>query len=301
MNKLEKAAKNAVALVKPKKNEKILIITDKETLEVGKSLMNASNGLMVIIPTMKRHREEPPKEIAKLMLDYDVIFCPTKYSLTHTDALRKAKKKGARIATLPGITKEIFIRGLLADQKKMQKLTWNLEKLMKKAGIMRFVAKDTDIVFEIKGRKISAGDGDISHKSALHNLPAGETGTSPVEGRSHGYFTGKHRDMKARFIVRNGKVVKVVGNKIVKDAVKKYKNADNIAECSIGTNHGVKFSNVTLEAEKKFGTCHIAIGESRSMGGKVASDIHWDFVIDKPTIYLDSKKIMEKGKLCIRN
>jgi len=47
--------------------------------------------------------EEPPMFIAQAMLGADVVICSTKYSLTHTIALKNAAKNNARIATMPGI------------------------------------------------------------------------------------------------------------------------------------------------------------------------------------------------------
>ncbi|MBS7621234.1 aminopeptidase, partial [Candidatus Bathyarchaeota archaeon] len=54
-----------------------------------------------------------------------------------------------------------------------------------------------------------------------------------------------------------------------------------------------------LESEKIRGTVHLAIGDNSHMGGKVSSDLHQDFIIPKPTLIFDGKKIMENGKLLV--
>jgi len=48
------------------------------------------------------------------------------------------------------------------------------------------------------------------------------------------------------------------------------------------------------------GTAHLAIGNNTSMpGGNTYSEIHLDGVFNKPTIWLDGKLLMEKGKILI--
>ena len=89
---------------------------------------------------------------------------------------------------------------------------------------------------------------------------------------------------------------------MIEDAKKidKNNNASYVAEFAIGTNPSAKITGVILEDEKVLGTCHIAFGDNTSFpGGKNKSIIHLDIIILKPTIKLDKKIIMEKGKLLI--
>ena len=51
-----------------------------------------------------------------------------------------------------------------------------------------------------------------------------------------------------------------------------------------------------LEDEKMLGTVHIALGNNLSFGGDNDVPLHLDGVITRPDIYVDDKKIMEKGK-----
>ncbi len=74
----------------------------------------------------KINGEEPSPEVAELMQKFDVVLIPTSKSLTHTSARRAASAKGVRVATFPGITKEVMIRGMNADYNKISKLTVKL-------------------------------------------------------------------------------------------------------------------------------------------------------------------------------
>jgi leucyl aminopeptidase (aminopeptidase T) len=70
----------------------------------------------------------------------------------------------------------------------------------------------------------------------------------------------------------------------------------NIAEFGIGTNDKAKLSGMLLEDEKVLGTVHIALGDNKTMGGKVHVPLHLDGVITNPTILVDSTPIMRSGR-----
>ena len=71
----------------------------------------------------KNSGEEPPAPIAQLMAESNVVLCPTTKSLSHTQARRNASGRGARIASLPRVTKEMVIRCLTADYGSIAVLT----------------------------------------------------------------------------------------------------------------------------------------------------------------------------------
>src|SRR5690606_13375314 len=118
-----------------KKNEKILIITDEQKRKIGFSLYENAlklghESLYVEMKSRKQNGEEPPDEIAGLMQKFDVVFCPTTKSLTHTDARRAASAKGVRVATFPGTTEDVMDRGMNADYNKIAKLTLKLKDIL---------------------------------------------------------------------------------------------------------------------------------------------------------------------------
>jgi leucyl aminopeptidase (aminopeptidase T) len=45
-----------------------------------------------------------------------------------------------------------------------------------------------------------------------------------------------------------------------------------------------------------WGTIHIAFGMNESMGGTRVSDIHYDCIINSPTVWIDDVKVMDAGK-----
>ena len=318
LSKLDSASVIAIQqCMAVKQNEKVLVITDEIKREIGYSLYSNAirlgfKSLLVEMKSGKINGEEPSEEIAHLMGKFDVVFIPTAKSLTHTDARRNASKKGARIATFPGITKEVMIRGLNADYKKISKLSIKLANVLEKGNEIRVTAPaGTDITFKIKGRKAIASKGLFHKKGESGNLPTGETFLAPVEGTSNGVFVvdgsmaglGLIKNASIKIEVKNGYATKISGgstaNRLRKMLDSVGKNARNIAEFGIGTNDSAKLSGILLEDEKVLGTVHIALGNNISMGGNVNVPIHLDGVIKMPTIYLDGKKIMSNGKLLV--
>lgn len=181
LTKLDSASMIAIRdCMGAKKNEKILIITDELKKEIGYSLyVNAQRlghqALFVEMKSGKINGEEPPVQVAELMQKFDVVFCPTAKSLTHTDARRKASSMGVRIATFPGITKDIMIRGMNADYQKIAKLSVKLKKILEKGSEIRVTAPaGTDISFSIKGRTAIASKGLFHKKGESGNLPTGD-------------------------------------------------------------------------------------------------------------------------------
>jgi leucyl aminopeptidase (aminopeptidase T) len=246
------------------------------------------------------------------MQKFDVVFCPTAKSLTHTDARRAASAKGVRIATFPGITKDVMIRGMNADYKAISKRTIKLQKILEKGKKVRVTAPSgTDISFEITGRKVIPSKGLFHAKGESGNLPTGETFLAPIEGTSNGVFVvdgsmaglGLIKNANIRIEVENGYATKITGGTLAKKLKlmldKVGKEARNIAEFGIGTNDSAKLSGVLLEDEKVMGTIHIAVGNNVSMGGSVNVPIHLDGVIKKPTVWMDGRLLMKDGKLLI--
>jgi len=69
-----------------------------------------------------------------------------------------------------------------------------------------------------------------------------------------------------------------------------------IVEFAFGTN---PCGNILLATEKAYGTCHFAIGQNTWLGGNNECSIHWDFLIDKPTVIAEDKLILKNGKYTV--
>ncbi|GAI54554.1 unnamed protein product [marine sediment metagenome] len=100
--------------------------------------------------------------------------------------------------------------------------------------------------------------------------------------------------------MKKGEAIEILGKhsgKLTRMLDKVGKRAYNLAEFGIGTNQNARLIGNVLEDEKVLGTCHIALGDNSTFGGRVRAGIHVDGIFLKPTVKFDGKMIMERGKL----
>lgn len=314
MNKLEKAAVNVLKnCMDVKKDEKVLIIIDSKLKKAGKVFLDEAkkiteNSELVKIPIPKTHGVEPPKKVANMMLDYDVILGMTSKSISHTRARNRATKKGVRIATMPGIRVPIIKRTLIADYKKIEDKNLKLIKKLSKSKAVRIkTKKGTDISLVVDKKKWFDDSGVYKKKGDFGNLPAGEIGFMPAEYKTNGVFVvdgsigglGLVRNVKIG--VKDGFVTEIKGGKKGLKFKKQLKSKKyrNIAEFAFGTNDKTKITGVTLEDEKVLGTVHIALGDNTSFGGKFDVPFHADCIIKSPDVFADGKAVMKKGRFLV--
>jgi len=295
-----------------KKGETVLIVTDDNKLDIARGIERAARKLSdeVILVKMRprsRHAEEPPQAVSEAMKNADVVIIPTTMSLSHTDARKAACAAGARVASMPGITEQMFKRGGLgADYKLVKRISEMVARMLTKAKEVRIKTRlGCDFTASLSGRKGEADTGILIKKGAFGNLPAGEGFIAPVEGNSRGVliFDGSFAGIGAlkrpiKITVDDGKAVKIEGDrgKLKKMLI----NEDNIAEVGIGTNPKAKLIGNVLEDEKVMGTVHVALGDNHNFGGMTRADVHLDGIIKRPDIWLDDAKIMEKGRFVPR-
>ena len=316
MNKLVQAAEIALGdCMALKTDETLLVLTDDTTIDIGTVLFGVGKkmsreSILVVMPEREVNGQEPPDEIAEMMTKYDVVICPTRKSLTHTNARRNACKAGARVATMPGISKEVMIRTLKADYHKIAERTYRLTQILDEADQVHVsTTLGTDVTIPVQGIKAISSTGLVTEKGSFGNLPSGESYLMPAEGKTNGVLivdgsfagVGKIVEKPIRITIEDGFATKIEGgseatrlDNLLKPLGKK---AYNTAELGIGTNDQAKITGEILEDEKVMGTVHIALGNNLSMGGTCDVGIHLDGVILEPTVKIDGRKIMDKGKL----
>ncbi|MCX6032284.1 MAG: hypothetical protein NT169_23695 [Chloroflexi bacterium] len=71
----------------------------------------------------------------------------------------------------------------------------------------------------------------------------------------------------------------------------------NLAEVGFGLNPAVReLTGIQLADTKKTDTLHVALGHSASLGGSVDSAIHCDLVVERPTVRVDGRPLLEAGQ-----
>jgi leucyl aminopeptidase (aminopeptidase T) len=297
-----------------KHGEKFLIITDDSKEKLARQLYIAGKGLnlssmFLKISFQNKAGEEPPKSVAEAMKYADIVICITEYSLTHTKAVTEAAFMGARIATMPGITEDMFMEGAInADYKEVEKLTKKISKILTQGSEISIEKNGYNLKMSIEGRKGIESTGRLIEKGQKGNLPSGETYIAPIEGTACGKILidgsivglGKLKS-PILLTVEEGLLIDAQGENADKwlKILGSSKAARNIAEFGVGTNSKARLTGNILEDEKILGTIHIAFGTNEDFGGKVNAGIHLDAIILQPTFYIDGKLLMDKGKLTI--
>lgn len=296
------------------RQEQLLVVCDPPCAEIGWMFWSVGSkrckeAVLVQISPRKQNGNEPPHPVGEWFGKFDVAVMPTSKSLSHTQARRKASELGTRIATLPGITKDIFIRTMRTDWKKLGIVTRKVAGQLSAARVVRITSDaGTDLSFKTGGRQAKADDGRLIFKGAFGNLPAGEAYLAPLEGTAEGRILIDGSFPLAGLCktplyvrVKRGKVVDIGEHSCkaeLEQLFKKYGTpAKNIAEFGVGTLDTATISGNTLEDEKVKGTCHIAFGDNASMGGSVRVQMHLDGVIRKPSVWLDGKLWIKSGNL----
>ena len=288
-----------------KKDENLLIVCDdkRRALSDGFYKVAQSLGVDCVLLNMaprKMHGQEPPKLVAEAMKGADLAVLLTTMSLSHTKARKDACKKfGARIASLPGVTKDMLERAIMLDYSALKENVASFSRMLTKGNKLKVLTKKgTNLEMSIKGRKGFDDDGLYTKRGDFGNLPAGEACIGPLEGTASGRLVidgsaplAGRLKRPLEIIVKDG-YAKDIPVPALSGLVKKYgKNVLNIAEFGIGLNPKAKVTGAILEDEKVMNTAHVALGNNVSFGGRVSCPCHLDFVFFDPEIYVDGKKI----------
>ena len=305
-----------------RRGENVLIVCDPTTSEIGQSLHIATQKrtdrvLLIVMPKSRHHGEEPPSPVAALMRQQQVVIAATKYSLTHTKAARQALKDGARIATMPGMTFELYTEGgMTANFQDVKRRISNIANVLRRRRIINVKSETgTDVTFEVNWRDWKLDDNGICNRPRmLTNLPAGKVFILPKEGTMNGTIVidgswdSTLIDEPVELIVENGIVIDVKGGSLAAtirqsygEVAKKLKAKDResvwtIAEFGFGMNPSARLVGNVLEDEKRMGSCYFSIGDNSRLGGSSHAGIHVSGVLAKPTVWLDDTCLTESGK-----
>lgn len=308
-----------------RRGENVLIVCDPTTGDIGQALHEAANRrsdrvLLIVMPKARHHGEEPPAPVANLMRQQQVVIAPTRYSLTHTKAVRQALKDRARVATMPGMTNEMFSRGgMSADFTDVKRRIGNLQPHLRRRRILNVKSEQgTDVTFEVNWREWKLDDNGICNRPRmLTNLPAGKAFIMPREGTMNGKvvidgsWESNLVDEPVTLTIENGLVVDVTGGTSAASIrqefgeaagrlkVKDRENVWTVAEFGIGMNPQARLSGNVLEDEKRLGTCYFSVGDNTALGGTSSVGIHIPGVLKEPSLWFDDTHVLDKGEFLL--
>jgi leucyl aminopeptidase (aminopeptidase T) len=294
-------------------NESLLVVTDDTKKELAQSLYQAgkilgAESMMIVMKDRDKSGQEPPAAISAAMMNANVVVCITEHSLTHTQARKKAAAAGARLATMPGITEDMFLEGAIsADYSKVKALTEQVTDQLTQGQSVRIEKDGCSLTFSIAGRSGIPSTGLYLKPGESGNLPTGEGYIAPVEGSGEGRILidgsiagiGK-LSSPLLLTIEKGRIVSAEGD-AAQQLLGILGDGDGrlLGEFGIGTNDKARITGVVLEDEKVYGTIHVAFGSNNTFGGTVAAGVHIDGVVIKPNVFIDNKMIMENGRFIV--
>lgn len=293
-----------------------------------------ANVSVVLLPDPSKRREKPLTKLDEMLTSAleasDVVLTPfteiegelRPFRLSFHEMVKE--KKYFRLGHMIDIEKESFIDGgLTANYAEIEELTDLLAEILSKAREITIISGNGEYELEANlggWEEIASSDcGILKRKGSFGNLPAGEAYIAPmkyysINGKvSIDLFADPVGHLVTPIILKivNGSVIEINGGReakkfeeMLEKAEKKadedkipQDNVRKVAEIGIGTNPKAKVGRVAIETEKLNGTAHIALGDNSFMGGLIKAPIHYDLIINRPTIEIDGKRIMDTGKI----
>ena len=312
-------------------NERITVIVDEESSEVGNAFVQGSLNLGLWCKLIPLHgggeiRNEIPTTISDVVAGglsdiYVTIFREsekeTPFRVKIINLISRYKRY--RLGHCPGITLDMLTEGALSlsavEHTKIQESARILlSKLLGAKAVRVKSPNGTDISFSVEGRDFFT-DTKFDWKTyKWGNLPTGEVIAAPVENSLNGTLVcdlavGGIGPVSSpiKITTKDGHASKFeCSDKVVLGRVESALGVDSMArfvgEFAFGLNNKARVSSNFLEAEKVGGTIHVAFGHNTDFpGGQNTSQTHMDFLVSMPTVEVTGKSgsqiIMKEGRL----
>ena len=299
--------------------EKLLIVTNEDHMEEARALKysaqkrSASVSLM-IVEKKGRHVGVFFDENETIFDGYNAIIAATSYSLVTTKAAKRAIKRGSKFLSLPLHTNDrrsmLSYSFMAMDTKKSKLMAKVIMNHLNSASVVHITTKaGTDLKMYKRNRPAGFFNGVVkdgkgfSSASIEAYVPIEEDMTEGImilDG-SLGYIGKVNEPFAVRF--EKGRIVDIAdspeGRKLKEYMEEFHDPGIYVAgELGIGLNSLSRCEgNCYIEDESAYGTFHIGVGRNIALGGKHEANGHFDLVVHDPDIYVDNRKIMEKGKI----
>jgi len=306
-----------------KPGDKILIVTDTSQEELVWQALAAAGTekdcevTVGMMPPRIRHHAEPTAPIAEAMKKADINLLATTKAMGATQASGNALKAGASRILMEEVSVSNLTTGgatLTVDEYRAMFQFGQEIRRAWEAGNKVHVTSElgTDLRCEIRDPKTGKVKthnvaGILEERPGNCAFPDGECGTTPIAGTGEGtivwdttvhYPRGLLKE-PIKITVRKGRVVGIDGGveaKQFEEYVKTYGDHTSYecpSEIAIGMNPLAAPTGVVRTDKKLLGGVHIA------MGYYYAGPLHLDGIIRYPTITVDDKVLVEKGKINI--
>jgi aminopeptidase len=326
---LTPGARNAVRVcLRVQASEKVTVITDEVSLEIGAALVRELEEVgcryqtWVLEDVAVRPLTDLPLGIVEDLESSQVsIFAvqaqtnELKSRMQMTDVVNRRK---IRHAHMVNINKRIMVEGMRADFQKVDRLSVKVLETVRKAKQIRAkTPAGTDLVADLNPNYRWVKTSGIISPETWGNLPGGEVFTTPgevngtfvIDGVVGDYLCAKFGDLKPNPLTIQVKANRVIAahsaNKELKDDFWAYthsdENSNRVGEFAIGTNIELKDVIGEILQDEKYPGIHIAFGNpyGAHTGAEWYSSTHIDVVGRHFDIWVDGRQIMRGGQFLI--
>lgn len=298
-----------------KEGESCLLVRDFDPTELHRALEDAirdCGGIPIVISLPeKAYLDGPlPSRLETAMLSGDVVIINTKDIFPHA-ARRSVTNTGARLLSMCMVSEEMALRALDVDYERLSRVTRTAADLLARSSeIVIRTEAGTDLRMDTSDRPVTYLDGLALQPGKSTGLPAGVVALAPQPNTAEGrvVLDGSIHDLgllreRVVLTVKKGRIETIDGGEEAAALLRMLDAADEnarfVAEVGLGTNHKATYTGNLVEDERVSGSGHIGFGRNTHLGGHIASVLHTDATIRKPSIYLDGEAIVEEGRLLV--
>ncbi len=314
-----------------RRDQNLLIFADASSLEVVEVMARAARDLGIFTSTLfvprvqqadTRAAESLPLPAEAAVRESDAVLSCLSDRPEHLDyrmrLLQASWSRRTKLAHAPGMTLEILAAS-----------DTDYEAIAERAGLLSAVlvlGNRLDLVTEdSRGQeyRLNVAIGGWNHPPGVSdgvirdgtwdNLPPGEVYVVPRDGEGqvaiNGSLPGKLLAQGEELILtfRDGRLAEMGpengpaarhlrATQIAYAERRGDANWSNLAEIGFGLNPAIhELTGVELLDGKKAHTLHVGLGHSASLGGEIASAIHCDMIVRRPTVYVNGHLIMKRG------
>jgi leucyl aminopeptidase (aminopeptidase T) len=310
-----------------RKGEHVLVLTDRETLNVGKAISDAAEKVSkekVKLFVLEDYTERPAKELPREILD-EIPWANVTYYAARSKPGELAVRgpfirtaiKYARHAHMPSITVQLMETGMCADYQQISDLTKKIDRAVKGCGAARVTNRsgtELNVEFNLEW-KWKVSDGLFPEKGMWGNLPDGEifTAAQRANGKMVIDELGDWFSPKYGVISKTPLTLQVFDSRIDFDSVtcensqlkrefldyvKSDPNGNRLGEFAIGTNIFLERLTGNLLQDEKFPSVHCAFGDPypEETGANWAAKTHIDCIMLSCSVWIDNMQIMDEGR-----
>ena len=303
-------------------SETVAVVTDPgRSPHIADAFMGALRSVeaeaVLLTMFIREGKKEPPEPVRAALERCHVVIIPTTVSMTYSDTLLEARRRGARVMTMPFITESIFARAGRADMEEVAERTQALARRLGRARHLHLTSPlGTELHVHLSGHPPELIDGLCRQRGDYDQVPAGVVNVLAMN--TEGVLVADASvsqvgtpSVPIRFEVRDSRIASIEGGaearwlrRVLDDA-----GDPNVYHCAaevgIGTNRWARHvpsSEFSMEGMRSSGWVHVGFGDDHTLpGGAIKAPLHSDALLSDCRLEADGLVLAEGGRLIVEN